>query len=91
MTYFDLTSEMQRQISTVLDQHGLQILNNFVLLSALQESNGQLSSRVHLFLLDSQYNVKKKQSFEIRREKMSIKLVMSLNPKMDLLFIIWVM
>lgn len=91
MTYFDLTSEMQRQISTVLDQHGLQILNNFVLLSALQESNGQLSSRVHLFLLDSQYNVNKKQSFEIRREKMSIKLVMSLNPKMDILFIIWVM
>ncbi|KAH1019071.1 hypothetical protein HUJ05_006735, partial [Dendroctonus ponderosae] len=67
---FDLTSEILQQISTALEQNGLQIFTNFVLLSALQENNGQLFSHIHLFLLDAQHNVITKQYFKIKRENL---------------------
>ncbi|MCT4697243.1 RHS repeat-associated core domain-containing protein [Candidatus Cardinium sp. TP] len=65
---FDLETEARQQIVTALKQNSLQILNNFVLFNTLQENNGLLSSHIQLFLLDSQYNIAKKQSFNIARE-----------------------
>lgn len=64
----NLTSKLSNQISTILDQNGVQMFNNFVLLNGLQENDGQLSTRVYLYLLDSQFAVAKKQSFMIKRE-----------------------
>jgi RHS repeat-associated protein len=65
---FDLTDEIKEQLSPTLKQNTLQIFDNSILLSALEERSGQLSLKLHLFLLDSEYNVAKKQPFEITRE-----------------------
>ena len=63
---FDLASDIQQQSLMALNE--LQIFNNFISLSSLQEKNNQLYLIVHLFLLNSQYNIAQRQSFEIMRE-----------------------
>uniref|UniRef100_A0A914DKC4 Uncharacterized protein n=1 Tax=Acrobeloides nanus TaxID=290746 RepID=A0A914DKC4_9BILA len=63
---FNLTSDTQ--IYKEFNQNDLQIFNNFILLSSLKENHGQLSSSINLFLLDTQYNIVQRQSFEIQRE-----------------------
>uniref|UniRef100_A0A905HKW2 OTU domain-containing protein n=1 Tax=Lutzomyia longipalpis TaxID=7200 RepID=A0A905HKW2_LUTLO len=68
---FDLDLEMKEQIVTALKKNSLQIINNFILLNTLQENGGQLSTLSHLFLLDSQYKIAKKQSFRIDRERIN--------------------
>ncbi|HLP34927.1 MAG TPA: RHS repeat-associated core domain-containing protein, partial [Amoebophilaceae bacterium] len=66
---FDLETETREQIATALNhRNNLQMLNNLILLNTLEENNGLLSSHTHLFLLDAQYNIAKKQSFKIERK-----------------------
>jgi hypothetical protein len=65
---FDLTDILKEKLSPILKQNSLQIFDNSVLLSALEERSGRISVKLVLVLLNSQYNVVKKQSFEIQRE-----------------------
>ncbi|CAF0888058.1 unnamed protein product [Brachionus calyciflorus] len=65
---FDLSESRYNELSKQLVQNGLQILNNFVLLSSISVENNQIFSTIHLFLLNDQYNIQSSQSFEINRE-----------------------
>ncbi|WP_375331275.1 RHS repeat-associated core domain-containing protein [Candidatus Tisiphia endosymbiont of Oplodontha viridula] len=65
---FDLADDTRQQLLASLNQHGLQIFNNFISLSVLEEHNSSLLSNVYLFLLDAQHRINQRQKIEVHRE-----------------------
>lgn len=65
---FDLHQETRQSLLEALNQNGLQVFNNFIALNSLQEDSGQLSSQMHLFLLDDKYNIRERKLFNIPQE-----------------------
>ncbi|BBB14767.1 Rhs family protein [Candidatus Rickettsiella viridis] len=68
---FELAQDMQEQLLTVLKYNGLQMLHNFIQLSALElkKENAQLRMHIHLFLLDENFNIVKTHTDKLEREK----------------------
>lgn len=71
LDFFNLESDTRQQYLNALNQNGLQIINNVIMLSALKETDGQLYSEIQLYLLDSQFKVFKIQSFTLNRENLN--------------------
>lgn len=66
---FELAQDMQAQLLIALKHNGLQMLNNFIQLSALELKNDQLITQVYLFLLDKEFNIVKTHTDKLEREE----------------------
>jgi RHS repeat-associated protein len=66
----NLGSQGCEEISEVLNQQGLQILSNWIVLSTLQEQGGQLSSRIQVGLLNCSYQLVQENHYHIPQENL---------------------
>ena len=65
LSKFDLDQETRQGLTGALDQVGLQVSSNAVMLLALRENSGKVISNAHFFALDPQHRILTSTDFQV--------------------------